>query len=130
MTYFAHSKEGASEDQWQTIFEHAEGVAKLCARFSSLWCEEEYARDLGLLHDIGKYQEDFQRRIRGERALRVEHSVCGAMESVKYRLPGADYCIAGHHGGLPDIGTKLDPPEEPTLFARTSRTPQGVRGLK
>ena len=124
MTYFAHSKEGASEDQWQTIFEHAEGVAKLCARFSSLWCEEEYARDLGLLHDIGKYQEDFQRRIRGERALRVEHSVCGAMESVKYRLPGADYCIAGHHGGLPDIGTKLDPPEEPTLFAWMKRNMQ------
>ena len=124
MRYLAHSKEGAPEGQWQTIFEHAEGVAKLCARFSSLWCEEAYARDLGLLHDIGKYQEDFQRRIRGERALQVEHSICGAVESAKYRLYGADYCIAGHHGGLPDVGTKLDPPDETTLWARKKRKMQ------
>ena len=121
MRYLAHSKEGAPEDQWQTIFEHAEGAAKLCTRFSSLWCEEAYARDLGILHDIGKYQEDFQKRIRGERALHVEHSICGAVESEKYRLFGADYCIAGHHGGLPDVGTKLDPPDETTLLARKKR---------
>ena len=124
MIYLAHSKEGFPEEQWQTIRDHAEGVAELCARFSALWCEEPYARDLGLLHDIGKYQENFQRRIRGERNIQVEHSVCGAAESAKYRLPGADYCIAGHHGGLPDIGTKIDPPEEPTLLARIKRKTQ------
>lgn len=124
MTYFAHSKEGAPQEQWQTIREHAESVAELCARFSAPWCEEAYARDLGLLHDIGKYQEDFQRRIRGDRHIRVEHSICGAVESEKWRLPWADYCIAGHHGGLPDIGAKSDLPEDPTLSGRKKRKMQ------
>lgn len=44
MTYLAHSKEGFPEEQWQTIQDHAEGVAELCVRFSALWCDEAYAR--------------------------------------------------------------------------------------
>ena len=41
MTYFAHSKEGFPEEQWQTIQDHAEGVAELCVRFSArgAWVE-------------------------------------------------------------------------------------------
>ena len=123
MKYFAHSKENTPQEQWQTMFDHANGVADLCVSFSSLWCDEDYARDLGLLHDIGKYQADFQKRIRGDN-VQVEHSICGAIESAKYRLYGADYCIAGHHGGLPDIGTKADLPEDATLLARTKRKMQ------
>src|SRR5699024_12702339 len=60
---------------------------------------------LGLLHDVGKYQPAFQRRIRGE-AVRVEHSLCGALAAQeKYPMPVSlmlEYCIAGHHAGLPD----------------------------
>ncbi len=124
MRYFAHSKENSDEEQWQTIKAHSENVAELCAIFSERWCSREYAYDLGLLHDIGKYQSDFQYRIRGHNEIHVEHSICGALECERYLLPFADYCVAGHHSGLPDIGTRVDPPDESTLIARKKRKMQ------
>ncbi len=124
MAYYAHSKEGLPLAEWQTVREHAENVAALCVRFTEKWCSEEFAFDLGLLHDVGKYQPDFQRRIRGDPSLRVEHAFCGAIESRHYKLCGADYCIAGHHSGLPDVGTKVDREEEGTLCAKCKRKAQ------
>lgn len=64
--YYAHTLEGKDEEKWQTVKEHAEKVAELVKKFSAPWCTEEYAENLGLLHDAGKYQVDFQRRLRGE----------------------------------------------------------------
>lgn len=56
----------------------------------------------GLLHDLGKYTGEFQRRIAGE-AVRVDHATRGAMVAVQRFGPfGAllAYAIAGHHAGL------------------------------
>lgn len=56
----------------------------------------------GLLHDIGKYSDEFQRRIAGD-AIRVDHATRGAMLAVE-RYPKVGwllaYGIAGHHAGL------------------------------
>lgn len=123
MNYYAHTKEGCPENEWQTIREHSENVAKLCVEFSRAWCREEYAYNLGLLHDVGKYQSDFQRRIRNE-AIQVEHAFCGAIESNRYRLFGLDYCISGHHSGLPDVGTRADTAEDATLLGKLKRKAQ------
>lgn len=55
MTYFAHSKEGVGQSERQTMQEHATGVASLMAQFSQQFCDTAYAKNLGLLHDAGKY---------------------------------------------------------------------------
>lgn len=122
--YYAHTLEGKDEEQWQTIKEHSENVAKLVKDFSGSWCTEEYAVNLGLLHDIGKYQSDFQRRLFGEKIL-VEHSIGGAAKWIDRKWPESGaYCIAGHHSGLPDVGNKTDSADEPTLLGRLKRVSQ------
>ena len=61
--FYAHSRENGSEREYQTIKEHAEGVARLSCDFSYNWCEENFAKAISFLHDVGKYQPTFQKRI-------------------------------------------------------------------
>lgn len=73
-SYIAHNSEKMSKEQ--TVVEHSRNTAKLCKDFSiSVLKDTMYV--LGLLHDVGKYQISYQRRIRGEN-INVEHSGCGA----------------------------------------------------
>lgn len=122
--YYAHTLEGQGEEKWQTVREHAENVAGLVKEFSAPWCTKEYAENLGLLHDVGKYQADFQRRLHGE-SIAVEHSISGAALWLDMKWPASGaYCIAGHHSGLPDVGNKTDSADEPTLLGRIKRAAQ------
>jgi CRISPR-associated endonuclease/helicase Cas3 len=70
--------------------------------FSRLFGGEDLARVAGLLHDLGKYTDEFQRRLCGD-AIRVDHATRGAMVAVaRYQQIGTllAYGIAGHHAGL------------------------------
>ncbi|WP_411677184.1 CRISPR-associated helicase Cas3' [Caproicibacter sp.] len=128
--YYAHTLEGENEEKWQTIKVHSENVAKLVKKFSAAWCTNEYAEDLGLLHDAGKYQADFQRRLHGEK-LSVEHSIAGAKRWLEMKWPESGaYCIAGHHSGLPDVGNRTDSEDEPTLLGRIKREQQDFTTCK
>jgi len=122
--YFAHTNEAEK----QLLKDHLVGTATLAESFS-LPAYGACAYFLGLLHDIGKYQPSFQRRLMGS-DVRVEHSVCGAKEVEKiipvpetseyiWRL--FQYVIAGHHSGLPDCGEKADGETYPTLLGRLCR---------
>lgn len=121
--YIAHINEETKEIQ--TVKEHSENTAKLCKSFA-IDELKDLAYAIGKLHDTGKFLQKFQRRIRGDN-IRVEHSICGAIEADKKFPPllgkMAAYCIAGHHSGLPDGGDKGDrkTPDLPTLYARLSR---------
>src|SRR5262249_17514747 len=56
----------------------------------------------GLLHDVGKFSKEFQRRLVGDPA-RVDHSTAGALIAVEnWRHLGKliAFGIAGHHTGL------------------------------
>lgn len=125
--YIAHVREDGTP---QSVLDHSLQTAKLCREFAI-----EPLRDLmekiGLFHDIGKYKPAFQRKIRNEK-IRVEHSDSGAREL--YHMIGthkpqnllallAANCIAGHHSGLYDIGSKADAPDMPntTLYSRLNR---------
>jgi CRISPR-associated endonuclease/helicase Cas3 len=65
----------------------------------------------GLLHDVGKYSDEFQRLLAGD-LRRVDHATGGAREAEKAygreigRLLA--YGIAGHHAGLPNGGRADD----------------------
>ena len=102
----------------QTVKEHCENTGRLCRDFAVPELKE-IAEAMGLLHDIGKYQPSFQRRINQEN-IRVEHSTCGAIAAEELYPSPVDlmmeYCIAGHHSGLPDAGRKRDDPSLPTLY--------------
>ncbi len=106
--FYAHSAEGKPHSQWQPLSKHLFGVAERAARFGTAFGAERAAWLAGLLHDLGKYNPDFQSYINGAK-LRVDHSTAGAA-TVLQMASGDDrivaemlaYVIAGHHAGLPD----------------------------
>ena len=120
--YKAHINENTGAIQ--TVKEHSENTADLCRQFA-VPILKNFTYNVGLLHDIGKFQEDFQRRIDGEN-IKVEHSTCGALVA-KELYPDAaialmmEYCIAGHHSGIPDGGYKNDTSDMTTLSGRLKR---------
>ncbi len=121
MEYIAHINE--VEKTVQSVKSHSENTAALSREYS-VPAFKEIAFAAGLLHDIGKWEPEFQRRIRGEN-IRVEHSIDGAIEAeLLYQYPVGKllaYCIAGHHSGLPDGGNKNDVDKVSTLSGRLRR---------
>ena len=104
MTYLAHI---AQDGRKQTVLEHLNGTAELCAGFAAAFGTEELGRLAGLSHDLGKYSDAFQRRLQGN-SERVDHSTAGAAECCKLEQRCAAFAVAGHHGGLPDGGGQGD----------------------
>ncbi len=120
--YKAHKNEKTGEVQ--TVREHSQNTADFCREFA-IPILKETMYTMGMLHDVGKYQESFQRRIDGEN-VKVEHSGCGALvakERYKDNAVGLlmQYCIAGHHSGIPDGGYRNDTADMPTLCGRMNR---------
>lgn len=127
--YFAHINELTHATQ--SIQEHSEGTAKKAKSFAHPPFED-LVFAMGLLHDIGKYQEAFQQRIRGAN-IRVEHSICGAKEVASIQSPFRfmiQYCIAGHHSGLPDGGFLNDTTDMSTLCGRLKRNTQSYHAYE
>ena len=120
LDYIAH-KRSETDNKEQSLIEHLKNVADLSAEFAQCVNMSEYAELIGILHDIGKYSERFQRRINGEDKIRVDHSTSGAQFAFSEQLAIASFCVAGHHGGLPDIGHRQDTAEEPTLIGRMKK---------
>jgi len=104
MPYYAHSIEGKEEKNWHLLKEHLESTAKIASCFSEKFLSSELGYILGIFHDIGKYSEQFQKRLKGE-CFHVDHSTAGVQEILNlYGNVGKllAYCIAGHHAGMPD----------------------------
>jgi len=113
--------------QKQSVKEHLENTAKQAKKFGDSFDNGDYAYICGLLHDLGKYSEKFQNKINNSLNIRVDHSTAGAVEINKnfdYFGKLLAYCIAGHHGGLPDGGSKSDTAIEVTLNGRLKREKQ------
>ncbi|RRI33209.1 CRISPR-associated endonuclease Cas3'' [Pseudomonas aeruginosa] len=84
------------------MVEHLQAVARLAGEKAAFFGGGELAALAGLLHDLGKYTDEFQRRIAGD-AIRVDHTGRGAILAVeRYGALGQllAYGIAGHHAGL------------------------------
>lgn len=107
--YYAHSTDSADKSEWQLLLNHLTEVAQLTAKFASRFGMEKWGYIAGYLHDLGKYSDEFQSRLKGS-SRRVDHSTAGAREIIEagsnQRLAVIlSYIIAGHHSGLPDYGT-------------------------
>ena len=118
MDYIAHAIEGTEIEQ--KLIDHLQNTAKLSAEFAKEFNAEDWGYICGLLHDIGKYSDAFQKRIRNE-GPRVDHSTAGAKEAYKMRLDPVAYCIAGHHSGMPDTGELADGCDSTSLIARLNK---------
>ncbi|MGD8450175.1 MAG: CRISPR-associated helicase Cas3' [Phycisphaerae bacterium] len=116
--HVAPSREGK---EWEPLAEHlrlaADGNKYFAgaAGFAEVFGAGDWGRLIGLWHDIGKYSTEFQEYLRQAndveahletRQGKVDHSSAGAQHAAaEYRGVTGQllaYCIAGHHGGLPD----------------------------
>lgn len=126
--HFAHISDDGRK---QTVKEHLENVSEMAEEFS-VELLKPFAAAAGMAHDVGKYSQAFQNRLMGKN-VRFEHSACGAIEYKKiaesigkndYRqiaVPLLEYCIAGHHTGLPDGSNGAD---DTSLHSRLNREGQ------
>ena len=113
----AHISEDHSREQ--TVYEHLTGTAELAKQFAAAFGAEEDGYLLGLLHDIGKYSDAFQHRLDG--GVRVDHSTAGAKEACAHGVGYLALAIAGHHGGIPNFGSRADTKNDATLSGRLKR---------
>jgi CRISPR-associated endonuclease/helicase Cas3 len=111
MRYWAHSDpadlpENHPAARWQPLNDHLRQVGAIAEALAKKAKPSDpdfhaTAKATGLLHDIGKYTEEFQRKIRGE-ALQAPHSAYGAAIARRAKAIEAAFAIAGHHAGLPN----------------------------
>ncbi len=113
MRFYAHSLEGQSPEQWQSLEEHLLNVARLAMGFATYFSAEKWAAILGENHDLGKGTKPWQSYLRRANCIVDEfaefyqghpaHALVGA-QWLYGQSPEVGkllaYCIAGHHGGL------------------------------
>ncbi len=119
MEFIAHTSYGS--DRTQPLIDHLKSVSFLAGQYSSVFDSSEWGELIGLWHDIGKINPDFQHYIRQAsglidltRNISVSdraHALIGAIalsrQLGKLAIPMA-YCIEGHHAGLPNWHNDLD----------------------
>jgi len=102
--YYAHSCEDRPATDWHLLDEHLIAVSRLASNFANGFGAAEWAEFAGLWHDLGKYQPEFQRRLRGEN-IGVPHAWIGAVKALQADLHTGHliaFPVLGHHGGIPD----------------------------
>ncbi|HVH32510.1 MAG TPA: CRISPR-associated endonuclease Cas3'', partial [Tahibacter sp.] len=107
MKFYAHSGRRADYADWQPLSEHSHAVGERAATNAAAFGGQALARPAGILHDLGKYTEPFQGRLRGE-VPRMDHASWGAfVAQSRYKGLGTlmAYAIAGHHAGLANGAT-------------------------
>lgn len=100
--YFAHSENSHKEKH--SLSKHLHQTATSAESFA---CHETYKpifKVTGLLHDLGKYQLEFQNYLIGV-GKGVPHASWGAGYARLLKILEASIAIDGHHKGLPDNTT-------------------------
>jgi len=113
--YYAHSLEGKPPENWQPLEDHLKNVAEMAGRFADQFDAKTWAFLLGENHDLGKGTYAWQAYLRRANNLIDEfakyyeghptHAFTGAQCMLKNSKEVGKllaYCIAGHHGGLPN----------------------------
>ena len=117
---------GATDEhpEGQSIEAHLKGTGDLAETFAAEFGAAANGKLCGLAHDIGKYSDEFQLRLRGGK--KVDHATAGAIECFKIKAAFEAVCVIGHHSGLPNVGHKdADTTESQTFFGRKLRAEQG-----
>jgi CRISPR-associated endonuclease/helicase Cas3 len=98
MNYFAH--------QNQLLVHHLQEVGDQAAGFADAFDATEHARLAGLLHDLGKAEEQFQQRLacddKDGKLKKEPHAHHGAALAVENHVWPIAFAVNGHHAGLHD----------------------------
>lgn len=113
--FYAHSIEGRPQSEWQKLEDHLRNTAELAGEFAKSFCEKQWAYLAGLWHDLGKGTLCWQAYLRHANGIidefdkfhegRPSHATVGAQRLYELSREAGKllaYCIAGHHGGLPN----------------------------
>ncbi|TAL16521.1 CRISPR-associated endonuclease Cas3'' [bacterium] len=126
--FFAHSTDRPDKSDWQPLEKHLSNVADMASVFAGKLGVPSLGEICGLLHDLGKYSEEFQDYLKSaggvlspgdakyvdasKRKGKIDHSSAGAQylwEVLKQKEPPSHLagqilalCIASHHSGLID----------------------------
>lgn len=97
--YIAHSENGKGE--LQSMKQHCKGVANMMKSFALSDKFVDMYIYCGIIHDIGKYSDGFQKYIRigGKKE---PHAKWGAYVSRNEKLINIAFPVLGHHAGLPN----------------------------
>lgn len=95
---YAHSRNKAGNKHH--LSDHLSSVSKLAGEFLADTPLANEAALAGLLHDLGKYGDLFQARLKGE-VQGIDHWSSGAWSAIsEYKAIAAALAIEGHHIGL------------------------------
>ncbi len=97
--YIAHSENYKGE--LQSMKQHSKGVADMMKSFALSEKLTDMYAFCGLIHDIGKYSEGFQKYIRVG-GNKEPHAKWGAYLARNEKLINIAFPVLGHHAGLPN----------------------------
>ncbi|SHN73226.1 CRISPR-associated helicase/endonuclease Cas3 [Desulfovibrio litoralis] len=98
-SYLAHSEN--RDGNTHLLKDHLTNTQKLIKTFANNKTQEKMLSLVALLHDLGKYQEEFQAYLKngGQRGS-VPHARWGAIVARQLDCHELSFCINGHHKGL------------------------------
>ncbi len=97
---YAHSENSKGEKH--PLKQHLQEVAKLASKFADSFQSASLGYVAGLIHDLGKFNADFQEYLLGKRSAKLDHSTAGAVLAAQKKYwEGLSFVVIGHHGGLP-----------------------------
>ena len=120
------------DERVQSLTDHLDGTMRLAEGFGAGMGLGAEAGLLGKIHDEGKDTAAFQDYIHGRKHRRVDHSTAGAKSFWENGHIGwlqliGGFCVAGHHTGIPDLGSKVDCAGTSTLNGRMKKCIPSIR---
>ena len=118
----------SADGRIQLLRDHLTHVSKLAQEFAAPFDGGNHAARTALLHDAGKYSVAGQRRMSDpEHTAKVDHATAGAKIALEQcRDAYGASAIAGHHGGMPNLGNRLSGEGSGTLNGRVKKDLTGI----
>ena len=126
MNYEAHKD--------QLLIDHLTDVGEMASEFAAAFDGREHANQAGLLHDLGKAEEQFQKRLacddKDSKLKKEPHAHHGAALALENQAWPIAFAVNGHHAGLHDrsnvdrIRAEYLPKAEACLWKLRERHPQ------
>lgn len=129
MSHLIAHTPGPGSDEWHMLLDHIFAVAEMARDFAQPFGGDSLAYLVGLWHDVGKANPDFQDYLRrchadpNHKGRGPDHKAAGAILAQRF-FPPLALLVQGHHGGLgnkADLASWLD--EKKRLLVSGTETP-------